>query len=145
MAVKWVEYATGKSIDAVLAEQGKSRDPNAFIDTSDSYILAAFALNIVSGAGGGTFNPNGQFSREQAAVMIMNACRAIGANTENPPASGFADIGSAASWAHNGINFAQANDIMSGSGGNFNPSGIYTRQESIVTFNNIKHDELPGR
>ena len=34
MAVKWVEYATGKGIDAVLAERGLSRDTGAFTDTS---------------------------------------------------------------------------------------------------------------
>jgi hypothetical protein len=141
MAVQWVEYATGKSIDTVLAEQGKSRDPGAFTDTSDPYILAAFALGITSGAGGGLFNPSGQFNREQAATMIMNTARAIGANVADPPASDFGDMSAAAGWAQNGINFVGANGIMSGSGGNFNPKGTFDRQQSIVTFNNIKHNE----
>ena len=139
MAVKWVEYATGKSIDTVLAEQRLTRDPGAFTDTSDPDILAASALKITSGVGNNQFNPGGQFSREQAATMIMNACRAIGANVSNPPASGFADIGTAEGGAVDAINFCRANGIMSGTGNdNFSPKAVYTREQSIVTFNNIK-------
>ena len=146
MAVKWVEYATGKSIDVVLSEQGKSRDPNAFSDTSDADILAAFALGITSGTGERQFTPNGQFSREQAATMIMNTCRAIGADVSNPQASGFADLGTASTWAVDGINFVHGNGIMQGTGDNkFSPKASFTREQSIITFNNIKHNALPGR
>jgi len=146
MAVQWVEYATGKSIDTVLSEQGKQRDPNAFTDTNDPYILAAFALGITSGVGNNLFNPSGQFNREQAATMIMNTCRAIGTNVNNPPSSNFADMGSAASWAVDGINFVRDNGIMQGTGyNNFSPSAPYTREQSIITFNNINHNTLPGR
>ena len=140
MAVQWVEYATGKSIDTLLADRGKTRDPSAFTDTSDPYILAAFALGVTSGVGGGLFDPNGQFNREQAATMIMNTCRAIGANVSSPPESGFSDMGSAASWAADGINFVRANGIMQGTGGNkFSPKAPYTKEQSIITFNNINH------
>ena len=146
MAVKWVEYATGKNIDAVLSEKGLSRDPNAFSDTSDPDILAAFALGITSGTGGGQFTPNGEFSREQAATMIMNTCRAIGADVSNPPASDFVDMNSAAGWAVDGINFVRANGIMQGTGDdNFSPKANYTREQSIITFNNINAAALPGR
>jgi len=143
MAVMWVEYATGKSIDAVLAEQGKSIDPYSFTDTNDPYILAAFALGITSGTGGGQFTPNGQFSREQAATMIMNTCRVIGANVGDSPDSGFADMGSASSWAVDGINYVRANGIMQGTGNDsFSPKFIYTREQSIITFNNIDPDAV---
>jgi hypothetical protein len=145
MAVKWVEYATGKNIDAILTEKGLTRDLNAFTDTSDPDILAAFALDITSGVGGGRFDPNGEFNREQAATMIMNTVRAIGADV-TAPASTFADIGTAAGWALPGISFVQEHGIMSGTGANnFSPKNLYTREMSIVTFNNIKHNELPGR
>jgi len=146
MAVKWVEYATGKNIDTVMSEKSVSRNPNAFTDTSDSYILAAFALGITNGTGDNQFTPNGQLSREQAATMITNTCRAIGTYVDNPPPSGFVDLGSAASWAVNGINFVRANGIMQGTGNdNFSPSAPYTREQSIITFNNINHNTLPGR
>jgi endo-1,4-beta-D-glucanase Y len=144
MAVRWVEYATGKNIDAVLADQGKSRDPNAFTDTKDPDILAAFALGITSGTGVGIFNPSGQFSREQAATMIMNTVKALGADISAPDST-FADIGTAAGWAVPGISFVQANGIMSGIGNdNFGPKGAYTREQSIATFNNIVVDKVLG-
>jgi len=146
MAVKWVEYATDRSIDEVLAEKGLSRDPDAFTDTNDPDILAAFALGITNGTGDRQFSPNGQFSREQAATMIMNTCRAIGANVSNPPASDFADLGIASSWAADGINFVRANGIMSGTGNNnFSPKSNYTREQSIITFNNIDYKTLADR
>jgi hypothetical protein len=157
MAVKWVEYALGKNIDTVLAEQGKSRDANAFTDTNDTDILAAFALGITSGRGGGLFDPDGQFTREQAAVMIMNTCFAVlavdGRCCWYAPAHPtemslpFHDIDTAADWAHHGIGFVQEHGIMSGTGGNkFDPKALFTREQGIVTFNNIKyaHDRIPA-
>ena len=146
MAIKWMEYATAKSIDAVLSERGLSRNPNAFTDTKDTDILAAYALGITSGVGNNQFNPSGQFSREQAAAMIMNTLRALGVDVSNPPPSGFADYLVASSWARNGIDFVRAHGIMQGTGNNnFSPSALYTREQSIMTFNNINHEALLGR
>lgn len=140
MAVNWLEYAIGSPIDNVLASRGLSRDSSVFTDTNDPDILAAFALGITSGVGNNQFHPSGQFSREQAATMIMNTVRALGMDVSNPPPSGFADLSTASSWAHTGINFVRAHSIMSGTGNNnFSPSGLYTREQSIITFNNIKY------
>ncbi|MCL2003591.1 MAG: S-layer homology domain-containing protein [Oscillospiraceae bacterium] len=139
MAVKYVEYALDKSIDAVLAERGIVRNPGAFTDVDDSDILAAAALGITSGVGNNLFNPSGVFSREQAATMVMNVCGVLGLNTGGAASAGFADMGSVSSWAVNGVNFCAANEIMSGIGGNnFGPQGTYSREQSILTFNNIK-------
>ena len=108
--------------------------------------VLSMALAFLLAISGGMFTPNGEFSREQAATMIMNTCRAIGANVENPPPSGFADMNTAAGWAYPGINFVRANNIMSGTGNdNFSPRAAFTREQSIITFNNINHDALPGR
>jgi len=147
MAVNWIEYALGKSIDAVLADNGVSRNPNAFSDTTNPDILAAFALRILSGVvaptetAPGRFNPNGDFTRQEAAVMITNTCRAIGVDVDNPPTSDFADLNTADVWARSGINFARAKGIMSGVTSTppllFEPHTTFTRQESILLFNNI--------
>jgi hypothetical protein len=138
MAVMFAEYATGKSIDDILAENNVSRNQYAFTDTNDQYVLAAYALGITGGTGNNQFTPNGHLTREQAAVMIRNVCRVIGMNTDNPPPSGFADMASASSWSADGINFVRAAGIMSGTGdNNFSPGETYSREQSIVTFNNI--------
>ena len=153
MAVKWMEFALDRSIEALLEENKASRNPAAFSDTSDTDILAAYALGIISGEVApttttpGVFNPGGSFTRQQAAVMVTNTCSAIGASVLNPPASDFADMDQAASWAVSGINFAQANGIMTGVTASppyrFNPKGTFTRQESILLFNNINPESLP--
>jgi hypothetical protein len=76
--------------------------------------------------------------------MIMNTCRAIGVNVTNPPNAGFADAGAISGWAVNGVNFVRANGIMQGTGNNnFSPQGMFTREQSIITFNNINHGALP--
>ena len=145
MSVRVVEYALRKSINAVLNERDLVRDYTAFTDTTDSDILAAHVLGITSGVGDNRFNPHGGFTREQAATMIMNTIAAIGADIEDASAADFADMDDAAGWAHPGINFVRANGIMSGTGGgNFGPKERYTREQSIVAFNNIDLAGLMG-
>lgn len=142
MAVNFVEYCTGQSIDQVLAENGVSRRQDAFVDTNDPDILAAYALGITSGTGANTFSPDGQFSREQAAAMIMNACKAAWMDTEGVQDAGFADMGGVSPWAVDGVNFCAEYGIMNGVGNNqFHPKGTYTRQESMVAFDRISWQE----
>jgi hypothetical protein len=138
MAVRWLEYATRQTIDAVLSERGLSRNSNAFADTNDPDILAAFALGITAGVGNNRFNPGGQFNREQAATMIMRTVRIVTLDTSTPPVSDFVDLDTASEWAREGINYVRANGIMQGVGGNrFDPLALYTREQSIITFNRI--------
>ena len=146
LSVRFTEYALDKDIDDILAERGLSRKLNAFEDTTDPYILAAFALGITKGTKAptnttpGLFTPNGSFTRQEAATMLMRVCGVIGADTSNPPASDFQDINEADNWAHDGINYVRANGIMDGTSTTtptFNPKGTYTRQESIVTLYRI--------
>jgi hypothetical protein len=87
----------------------------------------------------GIFDQLGTMTREQAATMIMNTCKAMGMNTNVSNTTTFADQSEISPWATQGINFVVANGFMSGVGDNkFNPKGTYTRQEAIVTFNRIK-------
>ena len=139
MAVMFIEYASSQSIDEFLLSRGLSRNPNAFNDTSDPYILAAFALGITTGTGANQFTPQGQLTREQAATMLQRVWNVLGLDTVPVTAAGFSDIGNASAWAIDGINFAFTHGIMSGVGNNmFNPSGLYTREQSIVTFDRIQ-------
>lgn len=155
MAVKWVEYAEGKDINTILKEKGLTRRQNAFSDTADPDILAAYALGITAGdtaptaTAPGKFVPDGQFDRQSAAMMMYNTCRAIGTDVANPKAADFTDMNLAESWARVGIDFCRANTIMNGVTTTppirFDPQKTYTRQESIVMFNNTDPDALPGK
>ena len=153
MAVKWIEYTLGKSVTEILSGNGLKIDQDVFSDTSNSDILAAYMLGIISGevapseSRPGVFNPRGNFTRQQAAVMITNTCRAIGANVSNPPKADFEDMARVDSWAVQGIGFVRANGIMSGLTSNppyiFDPHSTFTRQESILLFNNVDPAKLP--
>ena len=140
LAVRWLEYATGNNIDTILTERGLIRSQSAFTDTNDPIVLAAFALGITSGIGNNLFGPNNHMNHEQAATIIMNVCRVIGADTDNPPASNLATIGSASSWGVNGINFVINNNITP----DFHPHTPINRGLAIVFFNNINPGRLPG-
>ena len=138
LAVNYMEYKTGKTIDEILAEKGLQRDSTAFTDVTHTDVLAAYALGIVIGAGEGKFNPYGQFTRQSAATMIMNLHKAMGYDVSDPPPSGFADADKIASWATAGTDYcASAGIINGGTGRMYNPLGKYTRQASIVTFYNM--------
>lgn len=141
LAVKWLEYKTGKSIDTLLAEKNVSRTSGIFSDTNDPDILAAYALGITNGTGNGQFSPNGSFTREQAAGMIRNVCRAAGMDVSNVKSAGFSDANTMSTWAVDGINFCYNNKIMTGTNVSpltFSPKMNYTREQSILTFDNIK-------
>jgi hypothetical protein len=149
MAVKFVEYYTGKSIDAVMADKGVVRQQNAFSDTNDQDILAAYALGITSGTvaptatSPGKFDPDSQFNREQAATMLQRVCRVVGMNANAVADQGYTDISSASSWAVEAINYCYANKIMTGTSTTpltFSPKDTYSREQSIITFDRI----VPG-
>ncbi|MDR0324905.1 MAG: lipocalin family protein [Oscillospiraceae bacterium] len=153
LAVRWVEYALDKPIAEIVTERGlPERMSHTFSDTDDPNILAAYRIGITGGevaptdSTPGRFNPDGQFNRQQAATMILNTCRAIGADVSAPPIADFSDMDAADSWARPGINFVRANGIMSGTSTanppTFTPLRTYTRQESVVTFNNTNLDKL---
>jgi len=142
MAVRLVEHALQKDIDDILAERGLFREFE-FSDTSDMTIAAAAALGITNGTRAptesqpGVFSPNGEFTRQEAATMLMRVCTVLGIEVDTSIGSGFADMDAAADWAHDAINFVRANGIMRGiseAPPMFRPSGFFTRQESIVTL-----------
>lgn len=139
MLIKCMEFNLGRDIDSILYEKGVFRNPYAFTDTNDPDILAAYALGIANGTGNNMFTPNGQFTREQAATMILNAYKAADMDVSNVMSAGFADIGTASSWAVEGISFVRHFGIMQGTGNNkFDPKATYTREQSIITLDNIK-------
>jgi hypothetical protein len=70
--------------------------------------------------------------------MIRNVCRVLGHDVDNAPPVTFADKDSISSWTVDGVAYCVSAGIMSGGSGNlFNPKGAYTRQASIITFDNM--------
>lgn len=146
MAVMYLEYATGKGIDTILSERNLTIDEDAFEDTDNKYILAAYALEITKGTRApsegkpGVFDPNGSFNREMAATMLARVSKVLGEDTENAAGAGYTDISSASNWAVNSINFCYASKVMTGTSTTplkFSPKEAYTIQQSIATFDRM--------
>ena len=146
MAVMYLEYATGKDIDTILSEKDLTIDEDAFEDTDNKYILAAYVLEITKGTRApsegkpGVFDPNGSFNREMAATMLARVSKVLGEDTENAADAGYTDISSASNWAVNSINFCYASGVMKGTSTTplkFSPKEAYTIQQSIATFDRM--------
>jgi len=123
LAVALYETATGRVITGRME----------FNDTNDINVQKMGYLGVVTGVGEGNFNPNGQLTREQAAVMLVRLADAIGMPL--PPAQPtFADNSAISSWAVDAVGAIQSAGIMGGVGDNqFAPQGDYTREQSIIT------------
>jgi len=124
LAVALYEHYTGTTIT------GRER----FDDTTDVNVEKAAYLGIVSGVGNNRFNPDGQLTREMAAVMLARLANVIG---QPLPASAptFADNAQLSSWASDGVGRVQAVGIMGGVGNNiFAPRNPYTIEQSIVSM-----------
>lgn len=134
LAVVLVEKRMGKDVSAVLSEKGISINESAFTDTSSHTVLSACALGIVNGMGNGIFLPDGNITREQAAVMLMRASNVLGYVPSARVAS-FADRDKFSDYAVSGIDFVAAAGVMNGQANNmFAPAGYYTREMAYLTM-----------
>jgi hypothetical protein len=134
LVVKLIEFKMGKNIDAVLIDKGLQITENPFKDTGVNDILAANKLGIVNGKGGGSFDPQGSITRQEAAVMLTNTAKSLGSDVLST-SNGFADGSVIAGWANSAVNFVSSKGVMNGVGNNhFEPAGTYTRQQAFVTI-----------
>jgi hypothetical protein len=69
LAVKLYESLKGSKIAVDLA--------SPFTDTSDSDVIKAYSLGIVSGIGNGLFAPDASLTREQASTMLTRVYKAV--------------------------------------------------------------------
>ncbi len=136
MAVRSLEAKTGKGISEILTSRGKTAEA-VFTDTSDPDILAAAALGIVNGMGGGIFAPNAKIERQQAAVLLKNLCDVIGIEAPGMSVTRFSDDAQIASWAHEAVNFVRSAGIMSGDGMRFLPKDMLSREQSAIVLANV--------
>ena len=105
-----------------------------FTDTVNRSVAAMWRHGIVTGVGGGKFDPDGLLTREQAATMLSRLASAIGKPLPKK-ATTFNDKATVSSWAADAVGQMQSSGIMGGVGENrFAPQEQYTREQSIVTM-----------
>lgn len=94
---------------------------------------------IVSGFGNGTFNPNGDITREQMVVILYNYAKLKGFDmTSSDKVSSFKDGAMVSKWAVKAMNWAVHNGIVSGMGdGNLSPKTGTTRAQLAMMLKNF--------
>ena len=105
----------------------------SFSDTTEAAVAACAGLGIVNGYPDGTFRPEGQLTRQQAAAMLHRAAEAFALpdsqvkfphNWQDPVAD----------WSYADASWCYFNGIMEGTGDNrFSGNSLYTRAQAIVT------------
>ena len=149
---QFIEASSGKSMSEYLKAKGLDNSTGSFTDTSDSNVLAASALGIVTGYDDGTFRPSKTITRREAAAMLKRLADVTGCR-ETTFRTAFSDISDQPDWARTGINFVTAcadpstgSKVMNGTGNSkFSPKANYTREQSIMTmirlYNALKHQK----
>ena len=105
------------------------------------YDAVAWAANneIVSGVGGGRFDPDSSITREQMAVILYNYTKTAG--IELPvirEVAAFSDANQISPWAVEALDVMYSAGILNGKGnGGFDPKGTATRAEVATLFMNF--------
>ena len=91
--------------------------------------------SVVAGTSATTFDPSGEITREQLAVILYNYTKqfASGSLTATGSLAGFPDAGSVSSWARTEMAWAVGNGLISGTGSGsvayLSPQGSATRAQ----------------
>ena len=99
---------------------------------TQSVVLKANALGIISGTSDTTFTPTGKVTRQEMAVMLLNTYKAMHGEMTSEWKDKFADEDDIASWAVEGVKFSNAMEILSGDGERFNPNDLATHEMGFV-------------
>lgn len=118
------------------SELVKYADTKAFDDTDDVYVAAAHIYGIIDGVGNKKFAPNEKITREEAAKILVKTYEFCAAdNGGDNVNTEYTDDGEISDWAYEYVNKVSEMSIMQGfDDGRFDPKGIYTREQGIVTF-----------
>lgn len=109
-----------------------------FSDTKETNVMKAYSNNIIGGIGNNKFNPSRLITREQVAIMMVNAVDSIEMLSYIIKKPVVADDKDVSSWAKAYVYAALNNGLMNGTGnGNYAPKGNVTREQAILMVNNV--------
>ncbi len=98
----------------------------------------AYDAGLVSGVGGGRFEPEAQITREQMAVMITKAYAIMMGTEMKGLESTLTDMDEVSTWAMGAVKAANYQGIISGYvDGSFKPGAFATRAEGIVMLKKL--------
>lgn len=117
--------------------------PFSDVDANQYYgtpVYWAQMNEIVTGVGGGKFNPKGNVTREQLAKILYGYALKFGKDTSSDPGAldAFPDAGDVSSWAVAPMEWAVSHGVINGSNGKLNPKRDATRAEVAQFFYNCQ-------
>jgi len=109
-----------------------------FSDTKETNVMKAYSNGIIGGIGNNKFNPNGLITREQVAIMMVNAVDSLGMLSYITKTPAITDDKQISSWAKAYVYAALNNSLMNGIGkGLYAPKDSVTREQAILMVNNV--------
>ena len=113
------------------------QNSSPFTDIGDSIfaeqISKGYELGLISGVAVDAFDPYGTLTREQCAKIIGSTAGLINGNDIISEAQlPFLDALSISDWALLYVKYAFENELMNGTGENFEPQGLLTREQAMV-------------
>lgn len=119
----------------------KLEELNPFTDLGEIYnganeaIVKLYVMGVLNGTSATTFSPEGQITRQEAAVMLYRLCTALGYQFPENAEHTFNDADQIADWAKESVEAVSAAGIMSGIGNNtFGPQQVYSYEQSALTM-----------
>lgn len=150
LTLQLLRKKTGLTTQELVAQYAIPGLVPAFSDCNDPEVLAAAAIGAVFGPGDGTFRPDGLISRQDAAVMLMQAAMAVGVELQPQEGLLYRDSDSISPYARLAVRWVStlrdsvsSNPVMAGvGGGRFDPQGNYTREQAMLTALRLFRAEL---
>lgn len=143
VAVKLAETLTGKSLPSAAA--------NTFTDTSNPYVLKAYAAGITTGTGNGAFSPNGTLTRQEMATFLYRTLQYVEKNSDysytdyTSKLASYSDNAQVQSWAKESMAFMNALDLVKGtSATTLSPNGICTIEQAVAVAERSVYAHLIG-
>jgi len=141
LTMQVLRQKTGLTTEELVAQYALPGLTPGFSDCDDPEVLAAAAIGAVFGPGDGTFRPEGQITRQDAAVMLLQAAAAVGAQVLPMEGLLYQDMDQVSTYARLAVLWtSQVRDQVSGKpvmagvgGGRFDPLSNYTREQAMLT------------
>jgi hypothetical protein len=101
----------------------------------EGYVNSAYSYGIISGIGNNKFNPSGQITRQEAAVLTANAAKLCGFDTARSAVeirdtlAQFGDYTTSADWSRSALAFCYSEGILDEADFDIRPKDAVTRAE----------------
>ena len=127
---------SGMSAAELCESRGIDPASVSFSDTGDADIRLIAATGVVTGYPDGTFRPDADIARQDAAIMLKRLAELFDVQAAGSGPS-FTDAAQISGYARDGVSFATAIGLMNGhANGSFAPRAEITREQAVVTVMN---------